>query len=342
MGFGIVKKMLLSGMTSDIGLAALSPFRPRCASILFLHRFAVPDLGVEGHDPAVLRAHLEYLRARRYNLLSVADLVKNIEEATPLEKSSIVFTVDDGYADFATVGAPVFADYDCPVTVFLITDFVSGTLWNWFDRVEWAIRESSRSEVSLEIAGERVDYRWRNALEREAISNAVVESLKRVDDRVKEDLIGELARSLEVTLPETVPPRDRAMTWDDVRACALKGTTFGPHTVTHPILSRVDAARSEREIAESWRKVAAETDGAVPVFCYPNGTPADFSTREERSVQRAGMKAALSTVDASLVSTSAGLKARDRFAIPRFSYAEAKPSFVQIASGIEAMRGRVG
>jgi peptidoglycan/xylan/chitin deacetylase (PgdA/CDA1 family) len=269
-------------------------------------------------------------------------LLKHVEEAIPLEKSSIVFTVDDGYADFATVAAPIFAEYDCPVTVFLISDFVSGKLWNWFDRVEWAVRESSRNELSINIGGERVGYRWRNRAERESASDAIVERLKRIDNGSKEVCIRDLARLLEVSLPETAPARDRAMTWDDVRSCAQRGVTFGPHTVTHPILSRIDDAQSEHEIGESWRRVAAETDAVVPVFCYPNGTPADFSMREERAVQRAGMKAALSTVDASLVSTSAGLETRDRFAIPRFSYAEAKASFVQIASGIEAMRGRVG
>jgi peptidoglycan/xylan/chitin deacetylase (PgdA/CDA1 family) len=342
MGFGNVKKILLSAVTTDVGLMALGPFRPRCASVLFLHRFAVPDLGVTGHDPATLRAHLEYLRARRYTLMSVGDLMQHIEQGIPLAENAVVFTVDDGYADFATIAAPIFAEYDCPVTVFLITDFVSGRLWNWFDRVDWALRESGKSALSVEIGGTLTSYRWKSEAERDFVSNAIVERLKRVDDTAKEDLIGALGRLLEVGYPTTPPTRDRAMTWDDVRACARKGITFGPHTVTHPILSRVDDARSQYEIAESWQRVVAETDAGVPVFCYPNGTPADFSAREEGEVQRAGMKAALSTVDASLVSGGAGLTVRNRFAIPRFSYAEGHTSFVQIASGLEAMRGRVG
>src|SRR5689334_21224101 len=102
-----------------------------------LHRFAMPDLGVSGHEPEVLRGHLEYLRARDYDLLDLGELLERIENNAPFTRRSVVFTVDDGYADFAEVGAPVFAAYDCPVTVFLITDFVSGKLWNWFDRVLW-------------------------------------------------------------------------------------------------------------------------------------------------------------------------------------------------------------
>lgn len=326
---------------SDVGLAVVAPFRRHCASIFFLHRFAVPDLGVRGHDPAILRRHLEYLRARKYRLMSLSDLIEHFEQNTPLDRHAVLFTVDDGYADFADIASPVFAAYDCPVTVFLITDFVSGKLWNWFDRVEWAFRESSRHTLNFDIAGEKLTLHWQGVIEREQVGEIVIEKLKQVPDAVKEESILALAGALEVDLPEKVPSRDRAMTWDQVRQCAGKGATFGPHTVTHPILSRVDARRADAEISESWRAVTAATESSVPVFCYPNGTPADFSNREERSVQSAGMKAALSTIPRSIISTESGVKVANRFSIPRFSYIEDKSPFVQIVSGLEEMRASV-
>ena len=294
-----------------------------------------------GHDPAILRQRLEYLRRNRYRLMGLPELLAHVEEGIPFTETAVVFTVDDGYADFPVVAAPVFAEYDCPVTVFLITDFVSGKLWNWFDRVPWMIDQSGRSELSLDMSGERIVLKWRDAIERSAASEEIVERLKRVADGEKEELIQALADSLDVELPAGVPERDRAMTWEQVRACARDGVTFGPHTLTHPILSQVDARRSEHEIAESWRRVGVETDAAVPVFCYPNGTAADFSTREKESVARAGMRAALSTVEASVGLGPSRQESTDRFAIPRFSYPETKPRFVQIASGLEAMRGRI-
>lgn len=340
-GLHILKKVFLSGITTDAGLALLAPLRPRCASILFLHRFAVPDLGVTGHDPDVLRARLEYLRKRKYKLMSVSDLLFALENGTPLEQRSVVFTVDDGYADFAAVAAPVFAAFDCPVTVFLITDFVYGRLWNWFDRVDWIFRETRRGELTWEIAGQRVFRRWASAAERDAANEDIVERLKRVPDAVKERGIASLADALEVVLPIGVPDRDRAMTWDEIRGCARSGVTFGPHTVTHPILSQVDATRAQREIADSWTAVASETKAAIPVFCYPNGRASDFSARDEEIIAHAGLRAALSTTEESVVLRGGRTERIDRFAIPRFSYPEDKSRFVQIASGIEAMRGRI-
>ena len=325
-------------MTSRAGLALSAPFRPQCASILFMHRFAMPDLNVEGHEPEVLRARLEYLRRHRYDLMSLPDLIRHIDERIPLRARSVIFTVDDGYADFATVGAPVFAAYDCPVTVFLITDFVSGRLWNWFDRVAWAVRESHRSSVSVRIGGKAYSFNWKNAGERFAAGEQMAESLKRVGDAEKEEFLARLPDALDLSYPEEIPIRDRAMSWSQVRSCAESGVTFGPHTITHPILSQVDAVRAQREISLSWRIVAEQTEAAVPVFCYPNGTELDFSDRDEKTVAAAGMKAALSTSEASLVSNKNGIRAENPFALPRFNYPEKDRPFIQIVSGLEVLR----
>lgn len=307
-------------------------------SVFFLHRFAVPDLGVSGHDPAILARRLEYLRRHRYRLLSATEVLLLLRERKPLDGRAVFFTVDDGYADFAEVAAPVFAAYDCPVTVFLITDFVGGRLWNWFDKVEWAFRETPRTTVNIEFGGPTASLSWSGAAGRLAASEIVVERLKRVSDAEKEDFIERLQQQLDVAYSGDVPERDRAMTWDDVRACASKGVSFGPHTVRHPVLSRVDDERSKREISMSWNTVKTETSAAVPIFCYPNGTPLDFSRREERFVAAAGMTAALSTVEAPLLSRPSGIDVRDPFAIPRFNYPEKRANFIEIVSGLTTLR----
>lgn len=334
----MIKKLALSAVTSDPGLKLLAPFRRRCATILMLHRFAVPDLGIQGHAAALLAQHLEYLRRRRYRLMSVMELLTQIDSGIPLKENSVVFTVDDGYADFVTVAAPVFAAYDCPVTVFLVTDFVAGRMWNWFDRVQWAFTHSTHSDVAIEVLGERVCLRWNGKAESETKSVEMVERLKRVPDAVKEELIREVANMMEAEIPHDVPEQYRAMSWDQVRACARGGATFGPHTMTHPILSQVDGLRAEREIAESWRAVAAATEAAIPIFCYPNGTPADFSARDKEIVSRSGMTAAVSTIDGCLASSRSGKARQDHFALPRFAYSEEKSRLVQIVSGLEATR----
>src|SRR6266480_2641349 len=303
-----------------------------------MHRFAMPDLGVVGHDPIVLAGHLEYLRRRSYTLMSMTELLNRLDEQIPLEDNALVFTVDDGYEDFAEVGAPVFARYDCPVTVFLVTDFIAGRIWNWFDRVAWMFAHTPRREVSIDISGERVRLWPRTETERKRSSDQIIRRCKAVNDDVKEQLLADLAAALEVDIPDRAPKEYQAMSWDEVRACSHRGVTFGPHTISHPILSQVGDGRAAREISESWLAVRDATDAAVPVFCYPNGGSTDFSGRDKALVSHAGMKAAVSGMGGCVDFDRVTARSIDRVSLPRFPYFEQKSRFVQVASGIEAMK----
>lgn len=319
----------------------LAPLLPRCVTALFMHRFAVPDLGVQGHDPARLASHLEYLRRHRYRLMGLRELLNEIGQGTPIAQNALIFTVDDGYADFAEVGAPVFAAYDCPVTVFLVTDFVGGRAWNWFDHIEWAFGKSDRDEIDITLLGTRINRRWSTQSDRAEVCADFVERLKRIRDSARRDAIRWIAAALDVDIPERAPEQYRAMTWDQVRACGQAGATFGPHTVSHPILSQLEDSEAELEIAASWRAVSKETEAAVPVFCYPNGTALDFGSREKDAVAAAGMRAALSTMGGSVPWPESGLTVQDKFALPRFAYPEDPPTFAQVASGLEETKRRI-
>ena len=273
--------------------------------------------------------------------MSLMELLDYLDEGIPLRSNALVFTVDDGYADFAEVAAPVFAKYDCPVTVFLVTDFVAGRLWNWFDRVTWAFTHSRRREVTIEVMGESLRFQWMTRAECERSSGEVIRRFKRVPDTAQDKLIEIVSNALEVEIPAQAPSRYKAMAWDEVRVCARSGVTFGPHSVTHPILSQADDRRADWEISESWRVLRNATEAAVPIFCYPNGTSIDFSAREKASVTRAGMKAAVSAVPGYVQPRGARMGPIDRLALPRFAYSEHRPRFVQVASGIEAMKARI-
>src|SRR5688572_27287631 len=119
-------------------LARWAPLLAGRATIFMMHRFAVPDLGVSGHDPEVVRSALEYLRRRKYHFATLTELLDCLERGEPMPERTIVFTIDDGYFDQAEIAAPLFAEFDCSATCFVCTGFVDGELWMWWDQIEHA------------------------------------------------------------------------------------------------------------------------------------------------------------------------------------------------------------
>jgi len=335
----MMRRIVLHAVTSPPILSVVEALAGAPATILMLHRFADPEAGNPGHAPDRLGSHLAWLRERRYQLTPLAEVFRRLRAGEPVAPRTVVFTVDDGYADFARVGAPVFAQYDCPVTVFTITGFLDGRCWNWWDRVSWAMDSTTRSAFAIETEDGAWRYQWQTASERAQTIWQVVERMKRIPEARKLELIARIAAALEVELPERAPARMAPMTWDEVRACARRGVTFGPHTVTHPILSQADPQASNEEIEESWWRLQQETDAAIPIFCYPNGDPGSFGAREIATVQRLGLVGAVSSVPDYVSDRSRPDSAV--YSVPRFTYPEERSALVQIVSGLERGKNAV-
>jgi peptidoglycan/xylan/chitin deacetylase (PgdA/CDA1 family) len=259
------------------------------------HRFADAERGTSGHDPAVLRQHLELLRRHRFNLVPLFDLVARLRDREPLARGTVAFTMDDGYADYARVAAPIFEAYDCPVTVFLTTGFLDGDVWMWWDQIAYVVTSTPYRSLSLDCEGLSIREQWSSGSERGVAAERIAERLKAVPDTAKWVIISALSTTLDVPIPQTPPLEYAPMGWDDVRACERGVTTFGPHTVTHPILTQVDATRAAAEIGESWKRLTQMVAAPVPVFCYPNGTNDAFSERDAALARAAGLEGAVTT-----------------------------------------------
>ena len=337
-----MKQVALTAMTRAPLLRLGYPFRRGAATILTMHRFADPALGNEGHSAWALRSNLTFLRRQRFEPLALADLVARFEAGTPPPARAVVFTVDDGYADFARMACDVFAQFDWPVTVFLVTGFLDGSCWLWWDQVEYVLAATRRDAAALELGGRPVRYRWSSVRERDGVRADVVERLKRVDDVTRQSALVRLAADIEVEIPGAPPPQYAPMSWEDVRRCEGRGVTFGPHTLTHPILSQVSDARSLEEIGGSWRRVREEVSAATPVFCYPNGAQDSFTVRERSMLTQAGLRAAVTTIqDCASPRAFLADHGEGRYALPRYPYFDEQIHFRQIVSGLERLKRTV-
>src|ERR1700686_382207 len=152
----LIRSLLLPGV-----VAPFSPFMKGRAAIFMLHRFRDPDLGTEGHDPALLRNVLIHLRKKHYHLLSLEEPFRRWMAEENLERV-VVFTIDDGHLEHATVAAPIFAEFDCPVTTFAATGFLDGRLWCWWDQITYVFAHTERRSVSLALAGVELNYHWQD------------------------------------------------------------------------------------------------------------------------------------------------------------------------------------
>lgn len=324
----VATRLLTSGP-----IAALASREPGVATVFMFHRFG---RDVRGHDPQNVRRFLEWLRGHHYEVIDLESLFQRLAGDGPPLRRAVALTIDDGYGCQAEIGAPLFAEYDVPVTTFLATGFLDGLIWLWWDQIEYLLLGTKRGRLDG-LAGTPPDgVELSSPAGRQAAIRGFVEYCKTLPEAGRLAAIAALAERAEVPLPSRPPAQYRPMTWEQARRLEGRGMRFGPHTVTHPILARTDDAQAEREIRGSWQRLGQEVTRPVSVFCYPNGLRGDFGEREFGVLGQLGLRGAV-TAEPGYASLQAMSAPTGRFHVPRFSFSESVDLNARYASRVELL-----
>ena len=337
----LLKRVLVKSLVAPGVAETLSALTGTQTTIFMLHRFSAPELGVSGHEPAALRRTLAYFRKRRYRLIPLHDLFLKLQAGEPM-KRTVAFTIDDGYFEHLSVGGRVFAEFDCPATTFVTTGFIDGQLWFWFDQLAYIFQETKRTELHAQLSGVRIPYQIDSPEARLNAWRDLSSRCKEAPDTDRLACIRELSGEAGVELPAAPPPRFAPLSWDDARAAERQGMTFGPHTVTHPVLSTTSDSQSCFEIEQSWNRLSAEVTRPVPVFCYPNGRLRDFGEREIAHLRRLGFIGAVTGEQQTDLRPEEFLKSPSApFLVPRFGYVDSLPHVLECVAGLESVKRRL-
>lgn len=283
-------RVLRAGSGFSLGARHRDPFL-----VLIYHRVHAREsrFSIERATPDDFRRQMAHL-ARDYNVLALDEIVRRLDTNEPLPPRAVAVTFDDGYEDNYTEAFPILRDLRLPATVFLTTGCIGTGESLWFDRVLRAFERSTRERVALPGGAMSEDLRDDAQREREAIR--ALYALMRLSNAERLAAVDQLVQDLGGN--DGIPPA-RMLDWDQVREMARGGITFGAHTVTHPILSRLPVAEAKAEIVESKRKIEAEIGRPVDLFAYPVGRRSDYAPDVIRIVAEAGFRAALTTTSGS-------------------------------------------
>lgn len=287
---------LVVRMSSLPGLrAALGRIARHEAVIFMLHRMQDPRSGVEGHDPAVLRQCLALIRKMKLELVSVQELLERANSGVVGKTGLVAFSLDDGYEDQAEIAGPIFAEFDCAATYFLITGLIDGELWPWDARLEYALLNMPRPEISVTLAGRSLALATGTAHERQRAKRLLRGLLKFYPQTAIDVVVADICAQAGLD-PTLGPPAGYTpMSWSGVRRLEQRGMRFAPHTVSHGIVARMDDMAARFEIEHSWRRICDEVSHPQRVFAWPNGRDIDAGPREYALLKKLGFVGAVTT-----------------------------------------------
>ncbi len=265
------------------------PFHPRGVAVLMYHRIGrvAPFYGL---DPETFRKHIEWLAA---NCEIVAP--QDLQESCRLSKSSrrrkVVLTFDDGFAGYYQHAYPVLKRHGAPAAVFLATASIDDpSLLIWPDRVTLAVTRTERQSIAAPW-NERLHCDLSTPRARRVFIHDFKIAAKLAPDAERRRMIEQMLAALDI---RDLATSRQMMNWDEVRA-ASDLTTWGGHTHTHPVLSRVADADLDYEVRMSRDRIAENTGSAPRFFAYPNGRTMDYDERSRAALSKYGFEIAFAT-----------------------------------------------
>ena len=278
----------------------------RLSTFIFHRVLAHPDPLLPDEPDADRFDRIVALLASRFRLMRATDALAALA-AGRLPAAAACITFDDGYADNATVAAPILKQHGAVATFFVSTGYVGGgRMWN--DTVIEAFRRAPAGNLDWSTLG-LGRFSIDAAATRVAAYKVVLKALKHREPRERAELTQEIAQRCGLD-----PQSDLMMSRAQVQSLHRTGMEIGGHTVTHPILARLDDAAAADEIGSGRAELASWIGSAPQAFAYPNGVPGqDFSDRDVGLVHAAGFAGAFTTARG-----TAGVGA-DRFRLPRFT-----------------------
>lgn len=286
---------------------------PGVLSILIYHRvLRDPDpLFPEIPDARTFARYLTQL-STFFNVITLADGVKRLMEGR-LPRRAACITFDDGYADNAAVALPLLKRYDLPATIFVSTGFLDGGIM-FNDKVIESVRRAAGDRLDLSACG-LGEHDISTPMLRRRAAEELIGLVKYRSPDERSELVGQIHKRCDCSLPT-----DLMMSSEQLREVARAGVEIGGHTVTHPILSRLDRSRARMEIGRGKEELEGILGQPVRLFAYPNGVPGkDYGSDHVSMVRELGFEAAVSTKWGAASSTS------DLFQLPRFSPWERSP-----------------
>ena len=294
--------------------------------VLVYHRF-----GAHGCDANVFDAQMEILKDE-FNVIPLSSLYRALSEGKEIEPHTVVITIDDGYADFREVAFPILKKYDLPATLYVVSDFVDRKTWLWPDVIAYTVDNTRHPEFSVLLNGESRRFNLINAAGRRQAWNDIGDHCLTLRNKVKLAFLEDLARALDVKVPEQPIATYASVTWQDLREMQGAGIDIGSHTCSHPKLTMVDPDELKHEVNDSKRRIEEMLQRDVEGFCYPNGSRVDLDHGVKEMVQRSGyLHATVGYHDSNVTA--------DMYELGRFAPGYDLYTFKKVVYGVDFLRG---
>jgi peptidoglycan/xylan/chitin deacetylase (PgdA/CDA1 family) len=258
--------------------------------ILCYHRIGTGGIPYYSElSAAAFDAQMAFLR-KHYRVVSLEKLLGEMNDPSS-KGQAVAVTFDDGYRGLFTEALPILKEHQIPAMVYLLAGAIESGEPAWYDRIFLALQQVPGASFEIELDTlHRFDLPTHQSRVNAAAS--IVAELRKMPDARRRECCAALDK--RVPLPSDALA-NRMLSWDQVRQMQKAGISFGAHTMTHPVVSRLQPLDAQRELTESKRLIEERLQTEIPDFAFPFGHAADCGPGAAELVARCGFRSGATT-----------------------------------------------
>ena len=141
------------------------------------------------------RDQMQILQDRRFNIISLKNLINLIRNKQPLSSKTVVITFDDGYKNFYLTAYPILKEFGFSATVFLVPGYIGKTSkWNTtlrgmtvLDLLEWSqIKEMANK--GIDFGAHSMTHKALAKLSLEEARQEIIKSKLVIEEHINHDV----------------------------------------------------------------------------------------------------------------------------------------------------------
>lgn len=223
---------------------------------------------------SVFEKQIRYL-ATNYSIISLDSLVDRIKKKQSL-RGCVAITFDDGFKDNYTNAWPILKKYNVPATIFLLTGCIEDGKAPWFIKFRHAFMNTKKDHLYIDLEDETFSLPLHTSKQRFQASNRIMAYFKSCKNEERLRVLEEIFEKLKAKNLDLLD--DLMLNWDQIKEMADRGISFGAHTVTHPVLSRVSIETAKQELSISKATIESELMRPVTSCAYPFGGRGEYTS----------------------------------------------------------------
>jgi len=228
---------------------------------------------------------------KNFDIISLEQLVFEVNTSYLRKKPAVLITFDDGHSDNLHHALPICKGFDTPLCIYLCTRWMSEKPWLWRHDIVDLIQ--SVPEIQLTINNKKYHHTIDPADLSQAYQWCAAFFVKVHPDQqysFLNSLLKNHQREIKIR-------NDEFLNWDQIaRMNSEPLVTFGAHTLSHAMLSRLSPDEVHHEMMGSKLEIEKHLKQPILHFASPYGGANASGKRESQIAKDVGFKTLITTI----------------------------------------------